>query len=123
MQNLTASEYKQFDCLGTVSKIGKRKREFVSRGAEVKLRLIVYCVRAHACTCGAISYLYRNKLDVADVIIIIEVFCHTEVVAPMVTRIYFLIFSPDRFNFSMSSEIGSNFFNLVGTLTILLKLN
>ena len=36
----TASEYKQFDCLGTydtLSEIGKRKREFVYRGAGVKL--------------------------------------------------------------------------------------
>ena len=44
MQNLTASEYKQFDCPGaydTLSEIGKRKREFFCRGAEVKLRLIV----------------------------------------------------------------------------------
>ena len=39
-----AVEYEQFDCLGTydiLSKIGKRKREFVCRGAKVKLRLIV----------------------------------------------------------------------------------
>ena len=40
MHNLTegkiASEYTKFDCLGTydtVSEIGKRKREFVCRGA------------------------------------------------------------------------------------------
>ena len=42
----TAFEYKQFDCLDpydTFSEIGKRKREFTYRGAEVKLRLIVLC--------------------------------------------------------------------------------
>ena len=35
----TASEYKQFDCLGsydTLSGIGKRKCDFVCRGAEFK---------------------------------------------------------------------------------------
>ena len=40
----TVSENKQFDCSGAydiLSEIGKRKREFVCRGAEVKLRLIV----------------------------------------------------------------------------------
>ena len=61
----TASEYKQFDCLGTydtLSEIGKRKREFVYRGAEVKLRLIVLRTYTYA----VISYLYRNKLDVAE---------------------------------------------------------
>ena len=43
MQNSTASEYKQFDYRGTynaLSKIGKRKREFVCQRPEVKLRLI-----------------------------------------------------------------------------------
>ena len=61
MQNLTvfdsdgktASEYKQFDCLGTydtLSEIGNRKREFAWRGAELKMRLIVL----RACTCGVI---------------------------------------------------------------------
>ena len=65
IQNLTASEYKQFDFLGTYNtlfKIGKRKREFVCRGGEVKLRLIVL----RTCTCGVISRLYREKLDVAE---------------------------------------------------------
>ena len=61
MQNLT-SEYKQFDCPGaydTLSEIGKRKREFVCRGAEVKLYYSM-------CTCGVISHLYHNKLDVVE---------------------------------------------------------
>ena len=61
----TASEYKQLDCLGaydTLSEIRKRKREFVCRGAEFKLRLIVL----RTCTCGVISHLYRNKVDVAE---------------------------------------------------------
>ena len=75
----TASEYKQFYCsqilvvysdavlrgclstYDTLSEKGKIKREFVCRGAEVKLRIIVLRTR----TCGVISYLYRNKLDVA----------------------------------------------------------
>ena len=46
----------------TLSEIGKRKREFICRGAEVKLRLIVL----RTCTCVVISHLYRNKLDVAE---------------------------------------------------------
>ena len=46
----------------TLSEIEKRKREFVCRGAEVKLRLIVQ----RTCTCGVISHFYRNKLDVAE---------------------------------------------------------
>ena len=61
----TVSEYKQLDCLGTydtLSEIGKRKREFICQGAEVKLRLII----VRTCTCGVISHLYRNKLDVAE---------------------------------------------------------
>ena len=73
MQNLpsepkegkAASEYKQFDCLGTddtLSEIGKRKRESVCRRAEVKLRLIVL----RACRCGVIPLLYRNKLNVTE---------------------------------------------------------
>ena len=65
MQNLTASEYKQCDCLGTydtLSKIGNRKPEFVCRGAEVELRLIVL----RTCTCGVISHLCHNKLDVVE---------------------------------------------------------
>ena len=56
---------KQLDCLGTydtLSEIGKRKREFVCRGAEFKLRLIIL----RACTCEVISHLYRNNLDVAN---------------------------------------------------------
>ena len=60
----SASEYKQFDCLGTydtLSKIGKKKHEFVCRGAKVKLRLIVL----HTRTSGVISHLYRDKFDVA----------------------------------------------------------
>ena len=60
----TASEYKQFDCLGrydSLSGIGKRKRKFVCRGAEVQLRLIVL----HTCTCEQILHLYRNKFDIA----------------------------------------------------------
>ena len=60
----TACEYKQLDCLGTYdtfSEIGKRKREFVCREAELKLRLIIL----RTCTCKVISYLYRNKLDIA----------------------------------------------------------
>ena len=58
-------KYKKFDCLGTfdtLSDIGKRKREFVCREAEVKLRLIVL----RTSTYGVISHLYRNKLDVAE---------------------------------------------------------
>ena len=61
----TASESKQFDCLGkydTLSEIGKRKREFVCRGVGVELRLIVL----RTCTCGVISHVYLNKLDVAE---------------------------------------------------------
>ena len=61
----SASSYKQLNCLGaynTLSAIRKRKREFVCRGAEFKLRLIVL----RTCTCGVISHLYRNKLDVAE---------------------------------------------------------
>ena len=61
----TASEYKQFDCLGTydtLSEIGKRRREFACRGAAVKLRLILL----RTCTCGVMSHLYRNKLDVTE---------------------------------------------------------
>ena len=46
----------------TFSEIGKRKREFVCRGAEFKLRLIIL----RMCTCEVISHLYRNKLDVAQ---------------------------------------------------------
>ena len=59
------SEYKQLDCLGTydtLSKTGKRKREFVRQEAEFKLRLIIL----RTCTCEVISHLYRNKLDVAE---------------------------------------------------------
>ena len=44
MQNLTASEYKQFNCLGTYDTlygIEKRKRKFICREAGVKLCLIV----------------------------------------------------------------------------------
>ena len=54
-----------FDCLGvydTLSEIGKRKREFICWGAEVKLRLIVL----RMCKCGVISHFYRKKLDVAE---------------------------------------------------------
>ena len=61
----TASEYKQLNCLGTydtLSEIGKRKREFVWRGAKFKLRLIIL----RTCTCEVISHRYRNKLDVAQ---------------------------------------------------------
>ena len=61
----TASEYKQLDCLGiydTLSEIGRRKREFVYREAEFKLRLII----RRTCTGEVISHLYRNKLDVAE---------------------------------------------------------
>ena len=61
----TASEYTQFDCLGTydtLSEIGKKKREFVCRGVEVKLRLIVL----RTCACGLIPHLYRNKPDVVE---------------------------------------------------------
>ena len=61
----TAFEYKQFDCLrtyDTLSETGKRKREFVCRGVEVKLRLIVL----RTCLCELLSCLYRNKLDVAE---------------------------------------------------------
>ena len=61
----TASEYKQADCLGTydtLSEIGKRKREFVCRGAKFKLRSIIL----RTCTFEVISHLYRNKLDVAQ---------------------------------------------------------
>ena len=62
-EDKTTSEYKQFDCLGaTLSNIRKRKREFVYRGAEVKLRLILL----RTCTCGIISHLYRNKVDAAE---------------------------------------------------------
>ena len=61
-----ASEYKYpLGGLGkydTSSEIGKRKREFVCQWAEVKLRLIVL----RTCTCGVISHLYRNKLDVIE---------------------------------------------------------
>ena len=60
MDGKIVSEYKQFNCLGTydtLSEIGKRKREFVYRGAKVKLRLIVL----RTCTCGVISHLYCNK--------------------------------------------------------------
>ena len=60
-----AVKYKRLDCLGTYdtwSEIGKRKREFVCRGAEFKLRLIVL----RTCTCEVTSHLYRNKLDVAE---------------------------------------------------------
>ena len=49
----TASEYEEFDCLGTydiISETGKGKREFVCRGAKVKLRLILL----HTCTCGVL---------------------------------------------------------------------
>ena len=56
----TASEYKHLDCLGTydtLSEIGKRKREFVCRQAEFKLR---------TCTCEVISHLYCKKVDVAE---------------------------------------------------------
>ena len=45
-----------------IYKIEERKREFVYRGAEVELRLIVL----RTCTCGVISHLYRNKLDIAE---------------------------------------------------------
>ena len=58
------SEYKQSDCLGTsdtLSEIEKEKRIFVCQEAEVELRFIVL----GTCTCGVISHLYRNKLDVA----------------------------------------------------------
>ena len=61
----TASDYKQLNCLGaydTLSEIGKKKREFVCRGAEFKLRLIIL----RTCTCEVISHLYRNKLDVTE---------------------------------------------------------
>ena len=64
MQNLT-SEPGASDCLGahdTLSEIRKRKRKFFCRGTEVKFRLIVL----RSCTCGVISHLNRNKLDVAE---------------------------------------------------------
>ena len=38
------------------------KREFICRGAELKLRLIVL----RTGTCGVVSHLYCNKLDVAE---------------------------------------------------------
>ena len=38
------------------------EREFICRKAEVKLPLIVL----RTCTCGVISHLYRNKLDVTE---------------------------------------------------------
>ena len=56
----TAFEYEQFDCLDsydTSSEIGQRKREFVCRGAEVKLRLIVL----RMCACGVLSHLYWGR--------------------------------------------------------------
>ena len=59
------SPHKQFDSLGTygtLSEKGKRKREFVYRGAKVKLRLIIL----RACTSGLISHLYRKKLHVSE---------------------------------------------------------
>ena len=62
---LHASRYKQFNCQGTInnlSEIGKRKHEFVCRGTEEKLSLIVLST----CTCGVISHLNRKKLDVAE---------------------------------------------------------
>ena len=46
----------------TLSEIGKRKREFICRGEEVKLSLIVL----RTCTCEVISHFYRDKLDVAE---------------------------------------------------------
>ena len=74
MQNLTSEpkartvklhpSINSLTCLGAydiLSEIRKRKCEFVCRGAEFKLRLIVL----RTCTCGVISHLYRNKLDVA----------------------------------------------------------
>ena len=57
--------YEQLDCMGTydtLTEIGKRKREFVYREAEFKLRSIIL----RTCTCEVISHLYRNKLDVAE---------------------------------------------------------
>ena len=65
MDGKIASEYKQLDCLGTyetLSEIGKRKREFVCRGAEFKLRLMIL----RTFTCELISHLYRNKLDIVQ---------------------------------------------------------
>ena len=75
MQNLTSlplartvtfkSSYKHLlNCLGTYNtlfEIRKGKHKFVCRGAEVKFHLIVL----RMCICGVISYLYRNKLDIA----------------------------------------------------------
>ena len=58
----TASEYKQFDCLGTYDTSSETGKRSVCRGAEVKLRLIVL----RTCTCGVILHLHRNKLDVAE---------------------------------------------------------
>ena len=57
--------HKQFDCLDTydtLSEMGNRKREFVCRGAEVELRLIVL----RTCTCEVISHPYRHKLEVDE---------------------------------------------------------
>ena len=56
MQN--ASEHPSINSLAVISaydalsEIGKRKREFVCRGVEVKLRLI----QLRTCTCGVISH-------------------------------------------------------------------
>ena len=56
----TASEY--MILYDTLSEIGKKKREFVCRETEVKLRSIVL----RMWTCRVISHLCRNKLDVAE---------------------------------------------------------
>ena len=53
---------RQSSTYDTLSEMGKRKREFVCRGAAVQLRLII----PRTCICGIISHLYRNKLDVAE---------------------------------------------------------